>query len=177
MLGLWIWLNILHVWQAFEDLKQETIISSFYTSSNIRISKAIKLFFLIRMMSELSKYLNDQLVVFLNVKHEKWSQLKTKKKWIFKRKLFRMIKYFIKYLCYISSWKLITFPLKHVTLYQKKQERSKIAVFEPIGAVIFTHRHSCIKTPFSQVGRAVILWSGQYLNFRGAFLDVHYRFC
>ena len=29
------------------------------------------------MTSELSKYLNKQLGVFLNVKQEKWSQLKT----------------------------------------------------------------------------------------------------
>ena len=31
--------------------------------------------------------------------------------------------------------------LKHVTLSQKKEKRSKIAVFEPTGVFIFTHWH------------------------------------
>ena len=36
------------------------------------------------MMSELSKHLNEQLGVFLNVKQQKWNKLKTLKKGIFK---------------------------------------------------------------------------------------------
>ena len=38
-----------------------------------------KLFFLTTMMSQLLKYLNEQLGVFLNVKQQKLSQLKHKK--------------------------------------------------------------------------------------------------
>ena len=34
-----------------------------------------------------------------------------------------------------------------VTLYQVKQTRLKIEVFERIGAVIITHRHTCINKP------------------------------
>ena len=46
-------------------------------SQNIRITK----------MLELSKYLNEQLGVFLNIKQQKRSQQKTKKTQNFKRKL------------------------------------------------------------------------------------------
>ena len=38
--------------------------------------------------------------------------------------------------------------LKHVTLYQKKHPSSEAAMFEPIDAVIFTHRHTCFNKPF-----------------------------
>ena len=51
-----------------------TILSFFNTSWNIRMTKASKLlinFFLTTMASELSKYLNEQLGVFLNVKQQK----------------------------------------------------------------------------------------------------------
>ena len=34
-----------------------------------------------------------------------------------------------------------------VTLYQVKQKRLKIEVFERIGVAIFTHRHTCINKP------------------------------
>ena len=44
------------------------------------------------MTSELSKYLNELLGVFVNEKQkQKWSQQKTKKKRIFKKKMFCMI--------------------------------------------------------------------------------------
>ena len=46
---------------------------------------------------------------------------------------------------------------KHITLYQKKQKRFKIEVFEPIGAAIFTHRHTCINKPCEQSGEITIL--------------------
>ena len=59
----------------------------FNMSQNIRMLKIFnKLFSLTTMTSELSKYLNKQLDVFLNVKRQKWSWLKTKK-WFFKKKL------------------------------------------------------------------------------------------
>ena len=47
--------------------------------------------------------------------------------------------------------------LNHITLYQKKQKRLKIEVFERIGAAIFTHRHTCINKPCWQNGEITIL--------------------
>ena len=44
-----------------------------------------------------------------------------------------------------------------VTLYQVKQKRLKIEVFERIGAAIFTHRHTCINKPCWQSGEITIL--------------------
>ena len=50
----------------------------FKTSLEHKNNKSFnKLFFLTTMTSELSKYLNEQLGVFLNVKQQNWSQLKT----------------------------------------------------------------------------------------------------
>ena len=43
------------------------------TSLTIKLVKLLKLFFLTTMMLDLSKYLNEQLGVFLDVKQQKWS--------------------------------------------------------------------------------------------------------
>ena len=64
------------------------------------------------MTSELSKYLNKQVGLFLNVKQQKWSHLKTLEKLIFKQKRFCIMWYLIKYLRYLSFWKFRTFLLK-----------------------------------------------------------------
>ena len=40
---------------------------------------------------------------------------------------------------------------------KKNQKRKDIAVFEPIGAVIFTYRHTFIKNPCWQSGEIIVL--------------------
>ena len=42
---------------------------------------------------------------------------------------------------YVRDVFLYELLLKHIMLYQKKQEKSKIEVFEPIGSAMFTHLH------------------------------------
>ena len=60
--------------------------------------------------------------------------------------------------------------LNYITLYQKKQKRLKIEVFERIAAAIFTQRHTCINKPCWQSGEitfSCIVWSWQCSFFRG----------
>ena len=56
----------------------------------------------------------------------------------------------------LFSWKWF---LKHITLSQKKRERSDIAVFEAISVIIFTHCHTYINyyKPCWQIGGIIIL--------------------
>ena len=64
------------------------------------------------MTSELSKYLNEQLGVFLNVKQQKWRELKHIKKEFLNKTLYCIMKNFIKNLCYLGFWKFLTFSFK-----------------------------------------------------------------
>ena len=50
--------------------------------------------------------------------------------------------------------------LKDMMLYQKKQKRSKIDIFEPTVAAIFTHRRTCINKPCEQSGEFLISEAG-----------------
>ena len=57
--------------------------------------------------------------------------------------------------------------LKHITSDEKARKNSDIAVFEPIGAVIFTHCYTCINKPCCQSGGTIILSSWLYSCLRG----------
>ena len=91
------------------------------------------------MTSELSKYLNEQLGVFLNVKQQKWRELKHIKKEFLNKTLYCIMKNFIKNLCYLGFWKFLTFSFKFFfpflsgtqisTLDCEKQKRLALAVF------------------------------------------------
>ena len=106
MSGLWIWLIILHVSQAFEDLKQLTILSFFNRSYDVRITKANKLFFLNTMTLEFSKYSNDQLGVFWHMKHQKSNWLKT----FLKNGFFIWCNILSNTYVILGFWKFLTFP-------------------------------------------------------------------
>ena len=73
----------------------------FNTSQNFRITKALT-----TMTSKLSKYSIEQLGVFVNVKQQKWSRLKTKKGFLSKN-LF--VQCNILSNTYLRFWKFLTF--------------------------------------------------------------------